>query len=87
MIRRFGPFNILDNSSEELVRNYTCENYPTCLDLAAALNWENFTCRDCCGEYNKALSWRALHAQKTDGVAQRICKIPEPSDTKKDEVA
>jgi hypothetical protein len=62
-----------DDSS--YVRNLDCANYETCLNLAAALNWETFTCTGCSGEVNQSLIWRAHHAAKKDSVAKKICRL------------
>ena len=84
MIGNPGPFQVIESEGSGIVdspmtaprRRYSCENYNTCLDLAAALNWDNFTCRGCCGDVNESMCWRALHAQKKDRIAGRLCSIP-----------
>jgi hypothetical protein len=58
-------------------RRYECENYQICLDIAAALDWENFTCSSCNGQVDKRLLWRAKHAQRRDPFAQECCKLPD----------
>ena len=85
MIGKPGPFQIVesegcgqvDNPIAAPRRRYFCLNYSTCLNLAAALNWDNFTCRGCCEDVNQALLWRARQAQKKDNVASKLCCIPE----------
>ena len=85
MIGKPGPFQIIKNDEfggadapgKAPRRRYSCPNYDTCLDLAAALNWDNFTCRGCSGEVNQALYWRAYQAQKKDQVVNRLCDLPE----------
>lgn len=57
-----------------LVRSYDCKQYDCCLELAAALNWENFTCAGCGGEINQHLIWKANLARREDAVAKRLCK-------------
>ncbi|MBX7143788.1 MAG: hypothetical protein K1X79_05005 [Oligoflexia bacterium] len=84
MLGKPGPFQIIESEGSGLVdapmspprRRYACSNYHTCLDLAAALNWDNFTCRGCCGDINESLYWRAHQASKKDSVIQTLCEIP-----------
>ena len=57
-----------------LVRSYDCKHYDCCLELAAALNWENFTCSGCGGDINQHLVWKANLAKREDDVANRLCK-------------
>ncbi len=84
MIGKPGPFQIIERDGCGLVdspmspprRRYGCSNYATCLDLAAALNWDNFTCRGCSGEIDETLYWRAHQASKKDAVANSLCEIP-----------
>ena len=57
-------------------RRYECKNYEQCLDLAAALNWESFTCKKCDGEINEALYWQARQAQRKDAVVKALCDLP-----------
>lgn len=59
------------------IRRYDCENYQCCLELAAALDWESFTCVGCCGEINDTLVWNAHLAQRGDKVAEKICDLPK----------
>lgn len=85
MIGKPGPFQIIESEGCGLVdtpmtpprRRYGCANYATCLDLAAALNWDNFTCRGCCGQVDETLYWRAHQASKRDNVVRSICELPE----------
>jgi hypothetical protein len=79
-----GPFKVIaiDGSGEvekpvkAPIRRYSCDHYSACLNITAALNWDNFSCCSCNGEINEALNWQAHIAQKRDGVADRICEIP-----------
>ena len=73
-----GPFQIiepetLDLPSDAPRRRYTCSNYETCLNMAAALNWDNFTCRGCSGELNESLLWRAQAESRKDKIVKEIC--------------
>lgn len=85
MIGKPGPFQIIKNQEYGTVdgpisaprRRYSCPNYETCLDLAAALNWDNFTCRGCSGEIDQSLYWRAHQMMKKDRVVRTLCEIPE----------
>ena len=85
MVRGSGPFQIIENDGDGQVaypidcprRRHECEHYTSCLNIAAALNWDNFTCRGCCGEIDQSLLWRALQECKRDRVAERICEIPK----------
>ncbi len=83
MIGKPGPFQIIENESldfplEPPRRRYSCPRYDTCLNLAAALNWDSFTCRGCSGEANQALFWRARQEFRKDGVVRKICdEIPD----------
>ena len=60
-------------------RRYDCASYDRCLQLAAALNWESFTCRGCSGHINDALLWRVGQAIRRDTVAKAICAAPKIS--------
>lgn len=85
MLGKPGPFQVIEEGGcgavEDPVspprRRFSCKNYELCLNLAAALNWDNFTCRGCCEEVNKSLLWRARQALKKDNMACRLCDIPE----------
>src|SRR5690606_31514391 len=46
------------------LRRYDCDNYQCCLELAAALDWESFTCLGCSGELNDKLFRQAHMAQR-----------------------
>lgn len=82
MIGKPGPFQIIENEPSDAPTNaprrrYTCSNYCTCLDIAAALNWDNYTCRGCSGEIDESLRWRARQIAKKDKIVQFICnEIP-----------
>lgn len=85
MIGNPGPFRIIrseetgnvDAPSSPPRRRYYCKNYNSCLNLAAALNWDNFTCRGCCGDVDQNLLWRAYQAARKDDVAGSLCDLPE----------
>ena len=85
MIGKPGPFQIIESEGCGVVdepisaprRRYSCPHYESCLNLAAALNWDSFTCRGCSGEVDQKLVWRARQAQKHDVVADKICERPE----------
>lgn len=84
MIGKPGPFQIIESEGCGNVdapisaprRRYGCDHYDTCLNLAAALNWDSFTCRGCSEEIDEALLWRAKQAEKRDSVARSLCQIP-----------
>lgn len=84
VIGKPGPFQIIEADGSGEVENpidaprrrYDCQNYETCLDVAAALNWDNFTCRGCSGVIEEALFWRARQAMKKDNVVSRLCELP-----------
>lgn len=79
-----GPFQIIDvedvHESNSPIpapkRRYSCPNYEKCLNMAAALNWDNFTCRGCSGEVDTALLWRARQAVKNEKDLKKILSIP-----------
>lgn len=85
MIGKPGPFQIIESEGVGNVdfpiaaprRRYACKNYSTCLDLAAALNWDNFTCRGCSCEIDQSILWRAHQAKKKDNVVSTLCALPE----------
>jgi len=58
-------------------RRYDCACYERCLELAAALNWESFTCRGCNGVVNESLLWRVGQAIRRDSVAKALCAAPK----------
>jgi len=75
-----GPFPCRQEDDEFTPdRQFHCQNYETCLNLAAALDWESFTCQGCSQEIDEKLCWKAHLAQKKDLVAEKICDIPELS--------
>jgi len=63
----------LDNQPE---RRFDCPHYETCLGLAAALNWDSFTCCHCTGDVNQQLLWRAHQSTKKDSDLADLCKLP-----------
>ncbi len=85
MIGKPGPFQIIEDDGIGALdqpmpaprRRYSCPHYEKCLNLAAALNWDSFTCRGCSGEVDEAVLWRARQAQKRDLVAGKLCDVPE----------
>ncbi len=85
MVGTSGPFQIISSDDAGGVespqppprRRYMCPNYATCLDVAGALNWDNFTCRGCSGEIDATLLWRAKCALKKDKNLGKIFKLPE----------
>lgn len=89
MIGNPGPFRIIQSDTQGCVdapmiaprRRYNCPNYTKCLNLAASLNWDNFTCRGCCGEVDDHLVWEAQKAKniaaKTKPVEPLHSDIPE----------
>ena len=76
-----GPFQIIDmdcrGSADAPIspprRRYSCQHYDTCLDLAAALNWDNYTCRGCSGSIDQKLLWRARQEIRKDKFVRAIC--------------
>ena len=64
-----------DSAAEPILRLHDCAHYETCLDLAASLNWNSFTCNRCSGEVNNALLWRAHQHQRKDSVAKALCDL------------
>lgn len=58
---------------DALERRLECSHYEECLNLAAALDWESFTCAGCNGEIDESLLWRAGQSTKRDAVAKAIC--------------
>lgn len=81
MKERKGPFKLIMFGNTDLPlspndipdRNYSCANYDKCLNISAALDWEDYSCRGCCGEVNGAMLWQARLAIKKDRVAQKVC--------------
>ena len=94
----FGPIQIIEESLSDVSsrssdtnlnhpphgpqRRYDCCNYETCLKIAAALNWDSFTCHGCCGKTNEHLLWRAQYAIQKDKTAKAICDLPDPRNRK-----
>ena len=84
IIGKPGPFQIIDavgcSSQDAPVaaprRRYSCPNYDACLNLAVALDWDNFTCRGCSGEIEETLNWRARQATRKDLLAHVLCEGP-----------
>ena len=80
MSHKSGPFKVISNSHSLVqhipYRNYECDNYTTCLSLAAALNWRSFSCHNCCGEVNPQLIWRAHQNIKSDKTLATFCELP-----------
>ena len=58
-------------------RDFDCNNYETCLGLAAALNWDSFTCDSCARKINPQLIWRAHQNIRQDKSLNQICDLPE----------
>ena len=79
---RSGPFRVMEDdliatvqeSSER--RSYECDHYISCLNLAAALDWDSFTCQGCKGEFDQALLWQARSAIRKDQLMQEVCELP-----------
>ena len=84
MTARPGPFRIftrdedvaLNDSSPD--RRFSCGNYNSCLSLAAALNWDSFTCRGCSGAIDETIRWRAKGESRRDASLKSLCNIPNP---------
>ncbi|HMO02571.1 MAG TPA: hypothetical protein PKD37_03865 [Oligoflexia bacterium] len=78
-----GPFQVIHSVADQDVpsdppkRRYDCAFYELCLNVAAALNWDSFTCRGCSGTFDEQLLWRAHQASKNDGVVGKLCDLPE----------
>ncbi|MCC6221077.1 MAG: hypothetical protein IT291_07550 [Deltaproteobacteria bacterium] len=60
----------------DITRRFECPHYETCLSLAAALDWPSFTCRNCCGDTNKKLMWRAHQETRQDDDLATLCELP-----------
>ncbi|WKZ56247.1 MAG: hypothetical protein QY326_05775 [Bdellovibrionota bacterium] len=84
MLGKPGPFQVIKSEEAGVPgsptqpprRRYECPNYQTCLSIAAAVNWDSFTCRGCNGQVEESLFWQAHNAQRHDKVAEQICEIP-----------
>ena len=85
MAEKSGPFQVLAKDSNLLAdgegpdRNFACKNYNSCLSLAAALNWESFSCGGCTGTIDETIRWRAKGVSKRDSALRQLCIIPNPS--------
>jgi hypothetical protein len=84
-VRILRHLRIVHSSSREHVRgtpyrNFDCPNYENCLGLAAALDWNSFTCRNCSGNINDQLLWRAYHIIKKDAELAELCDLPQLSE-------
>ncbi len=71
---RSDPFEIVAPD-----RNYDCQNYDTCLGLAAALNWNSFACTGCSGSVNQHLLWRAHSEVRKNKTLAELCDLPNIS--------
>lgn len=71
-------------SLEPPVRQYECENYNTCLGLAAALDWISFSCSGCSGKVNNRLLWRAHHEVRKNTELATLCELPKLSLTQRE---
>lgn len=73
-----GPFEaFIDAPSPpvdaELSRNLDCYHYDSCLNIAVALNWDDFYCTGCVGEINQSLQWLAGHNTRRDSFLRALC--------------
>lgn len=68
--------HVADENSSTPERRFDCANYETCLGMAAALDWESFTCKGCCGDIDERLLWRAHHRLRNDSGLASVCKLP-----------
>ncbi len=41
------PSKVKHETRSREIKNYKCIYYQTCLDIAAKLNWYQFTCHEC----------------------------------------
>jgi hypothetical protein len=60
----------------EETRSLDCPHYEQCLGLAAALNWDDFSCIGCSQEVNRSLVWRAHVSAKRDAIVTALCALP-----------
>jgi len=67
---------VISADDHDMIRQFDCTHYNTCLGLAAALNWESFTCGSCSGRLNNQLFWRAHQFLKKDDVLAKLCDLP-----------
>jgi hypothetical protein len=83
--KRPGPFVLKSKEcrfSEDEIgpeRQFNCSNYNNCLSLAAALNWDSFSCKGCSGTIDQTILWRAKAASKKDPSLHKLCDIPNPT--------
>ena len=61
---------------QSISRDFDCDNYDTCLSLSAALNWNSFSCENCCGCVNKQLLWRAHQEARGDKDLAPLYNLP-----------
>ncbi len=54
------------------IRRYDCDNYETCLNLSASLDWDSFCCDGCDGCVNKDLVRRAKSAEGSEPVVSEL---------------
>lgn len=84
MAPRPGPFRIFPRDEEVALdgsgpdRRFGCGNYNSCLSLAAALNWDSFSCRGCSGSIDETIRWRAKGESRRDASMKSLCNIPNP---------
>lgn len=63
-------------SDSDVERRLDCCHYEECLGLAAALDWDDFSCAGCCEEVNRSLVWRAHVIAKRDAIVNALCALP-----------
>lgn len=74
-----GTHSPLDEDElEPPERHYDCQNYETCLSLAAALDWKSFQCSNCDETVNQQLLWRAQKKIKDNPALAKFCALPLP---------
>lgn len=84
MAARPGPFRIfagegtVTSDGPKPERLFGCGNYNSCLSLAAALNWDSFSCRGCSGAIDETIRWRAKGESRRDASFKSLCNIPNP---------
>lgn len=57
-------------------RNFGCANYDRCLSLAAALDWDSFSCSGCDEQINEQLIWRAHHRLRAEPQLAELFDLP-----------
>lgn len=80
-----GPFQVIDiddikdsaNPVAAPKRRYSCSNYNNCLNIAGALDWDNFTCRGCNGEVEPTVLWRARQAVRSEHSMKKLFSFPD----------